>query len=196
MKIDFGEAMSKNYLKIISNIYYLNLRKTLKKFKDEFLDKGYDFKDASETANAFNDIYKSFLQATRKEVLSFFNVVESDVLSPKVMLRIYPFYFSPYHQLRIKYEKINQEVNSLIKKIQMTGSIDELYNDAHPDAITKPVDKLIDFSHLLVVNVAPVIKPTVEEENRSKRVMNKFEEVYGEGDKEDKEEDENEEDLD
>ena len=36
MKINFGEAITKNYLNIISNIYYLNMRKTQKKFKDDF----------------------------------------------------------------------------------------------------------------------------------------------------------------
>jgi hypothetical protein len=182
MKIDFGEALSKNYLKIITNIYYLNLRKTQKKFKEEFVDKGHDFRDANETANAFNDIYKSFLKETRSEVLSFFKVTTSDVLSPKVMLRIYPFYFSPYHPMRIKYEKINQEVNMLIKKIQIMGSIEELYNDSHSEAITKPVDKVIDFTHLLnqkVESAAPSDEKNDEEDKtRKERILNKFDEVY------------------
>lgn len=183
MKIDFGESMNKNYLKIITNIYYLNLRKTQKKFKDDFVDKGYDFKDANETANAFNDIYKSFLKETRREVLDFFKVGESDVLSPKVMLRIFPFYYSPYHPLRIQYEKINKEVNMTIKKIQLVGSIEELYNDNLPEAITKPTDVLIDFAHLLAEKVNPLINNQTksnesEEKKRSNRILNKFDQVY------------------
>jgi hypothetical protein len=193
MKIDFGEAINKNYLKIISNIYYLNLRKTQKKFKDEFVDKGYDFKDANETANAFNDIYKTFLKDTRSEVLTFFNVAASDIISPKVMLRVFPFYFSPFHPLRIKYEKVNQEVNMLIKKIQMTGCIDELYYDNNPEAITKPTDKILDFAHLLSQKVAPINKPSQfvdndEDRDRSKRILNKYGEVY-QGKNEDQDED-------
>lgn len=184
LKIDFGEVITKNYLKIICNIYYLNLRKTQKKFKDEFVNKGYDFRDSNETASAFNDIYKTFLKETRKEVLNFFKVPDSEILSPKVMLRIFPFYYSPYHPLRIKYEKINQDVNMLIKRIQYLGSVDELYNDSHPDAILKPVDKEIDFEHLLSkksstsTNNGESDKVTSDEKNRNKRVLNKFDEVY------------------
>jgi len=179
MKIDFGEALTHNYLKIITNIYYLNLRKTQKKFKEEFVDKGHDFRDASETANTFNDIYKSFLKETRSEVLGFFKVTTSDVLSPKVMLRIYPFYFSPYHPMRIQYEKINQEVNLLIKKIQTLGCIEELYNDSHPEAIIKPTDKIIEFSHLLNQKVESLeIPPQEEDKTRKERILNKYDEVY------------------
>jgi hypothetical protein len=184
MKIDFGEALTKNYLKIITNIYYLNLRKTQKKFKEEYVDKGHDFRDASETANTFNDIYKSFLKETRSEVLGFFKVASSDVLSPKVMLRIYPFYFSPYHPMRIQYEKINQEVNMLIKKIQILGSIDELHNDSNTEAILKPTDKIIDFSHLLNQKVeSSQITPSIEknkeeDKSRKERILQKYDEVY------------------
>jgi hypothetical protein len=179
MKIDFGDALSKNYLKIITNIYYLNLRKTQKKFKDEFVSKGLEFQDTNEAANAFNNIYKSFLKHTRNEVLTFYKVTPSEVLSPKVMLRIFPFYFSPFHPLRIKYEKINQEVNSLIKKIQIVGSIEELYDDAHPEAITKPIDQIIDFAHLLAQKVEiPVAVTNEENKTRKERILNKFDEVY------------------
>jgi hypothetical protein len=204
MKIDFPESLTKNYIKIITNIYYHNLRKTQKKFKDEFLNKGYDFRDASETANAFNDIYKSFLKVTRREVLEFFEVKEQELLSSKVMLRIYPLYFSPYHPLRKEYEKINQNVNALIKKIQQVGAVDELYNDSHPDAHLRPVDKVIDFEHMLKDQTASIISTNsiiineqqqekieekAEDLSRKERILNKFEEVYGDKRKESEEKD-------
>jgi hypothetical protein len=148
MNIDFGESINRNYLKIISNIYYLNLRKVQKKFKNEYGDKNYKFQDASEPGKVFNDIYKSFLKETRAEVLNFFKVTHSDLLPSKIVLRIFPYYFSPYHPLRIKYEQMNLEVNNVIKKIQLTGVIYELYDDNHPNAILKPVDVIKFFKYL------------------------------------------------
>lgn len=145
MRVDFGEAVSDKYLKIISNIYYLNMRKVQKKIKNEYTNKGYNFKDG-EAGKVFNDIYKTFLKETRAEVLKFFNVTHTEMLSSKIILRIYPYYFSPYHPLRIKYEQMNIEVNNVIKKIQLDKIVEELYDDNHPEAKTKPVDVLFLFN--------------------------------------------------
>ena len=182
MKINFGEAITKNYLNIISNIYYLNMRKTQKKFKDDFLDQGYDFKDAKESLTSFNGIYKSFLKETRQQVVDFFKISSMDTLPPKVLLRIYPIYFPAYNELRKNYEKIVQQVTFLTKKIQSGSVIDELYDDKHPQAIISPVNRIIDFSHLIEVQSVPKNvasdSSSKGESKRSQRVLNKYEEVY------------------
>lgn len=152
LKVNFGGSINKNYLKIISHIYYFNLRKVQKKFKDDYVDKGYDFQDPREINKIFNEIYKFFLKDTRKEILNFFNVSASDMLSQKILLRIYPYYFSPYHPLRKSYEEMNKEINTLIRKIQSEKCIDELYDDQHPKTILKPSDRIIDFSHMIKEN--------------------------------------------
>lgn len=135
--VDFGESISKNYLKIISNIFYLNLRKVQKQLKDNIIDKEISVGDSQET---FNKLYKKYLKETRFEVLKFFQVTHPDVLSSKVLLRIYVFFYEKENELRKNYEKMNEEVNQLIKKIVNTGCVDELYDDNHPEAITGPVD--------------------------------------------------------
>jgi len=38
MPIEFGDVIEKNYLKIVTNIYFLNLRKVAKQIKSEFFD--------------------------------------------------------------------------------------------------------------------------------------------------------------
>lgn len=180
LKINFGEAITKNYLKIISNIYYLNLRKTQKKFKDEFLDLGYEFKDSKESLAAFNGIYKSFLKETRQQVVDFFKVTPMDTLPPKVLLRIYPIYFPAYSELRKNYERIVQQVTFLTKQIQSGFIIEELYDDKHPRAITEPVSRIIDFSSLIEVQspTRTIIDAKRDDSARSVRILNKFEKVY------------------
>jgi len=173
-KINFGEAIDKNYLKIISNIYYLNIRKTQKDLKKNYIDEGYVFNDEDSKSKKFNELYKHHLKSTRKEVIEFFKVgSENSVLSVKIMLRIYPYYNSKYHPLRLSYEKINNEVNLVIKKIQNEGYIEELCNDSHPEAVNSPVDRLIDFSHLLSTRPASNLS-----EDRNRQVHKRYEQVY------------------
>jgi hypothetical protein len=191
---NFPESLKKNYLKIISNIYYLNLRKTQKKFKDDYVDKGFDIKDASTSGNVFSMNYKQFLKETRREVLNFFKVDITNELTPKIMLRIFPFYFSPNNPFRISYEKMNNEVNLIIKKMQIEGCIDELYDDKHPEAITKPVDNLIDFEHLLKkVSTKKTNAETTSNKAKNERTVNRFKKVYGNNDQDVKDDQDDEE---
>lgn len=117
----------------------MNLRKVQKKYFDDHVAKGENLQ-SNEASKVINQIYKSYLKQTRAEVLSFFNVQPNDLLSPKIILRIYPLFFSPYSPFRQRYQHVNDTVDKIIKKIQFTGLIDELYDDFHPDAVTKIVD--------------------------------------------------------
>jgi hypothetical protein len=140
----FDESIKNNYLKIISNIFYLNIRKAQKKFKDEYIDKSSEFRSIpqNELSKKFNDLYKHFLKQTRSEVIEFFNLKQTEQLSLKILLRIYPYFFSPYSPFRKEYDQMNKLVNQLIAKIanDETGRhyIDELYYDHHEDAILTP----------------------------------------------------------
>jgi hypothetical protein len=139
----FPDNIQKNYLKIISNIFYLNIRKAQKKFKDE-IDQGvHSFTNPHELSRRFNDLYRHSLKETRREVVEFFNVDDYLTISPKILLRIYPYFFRKYEPLRKEYDEMNDLVNQLIAKIQKDHMIEELYYDNHPCAITSPADVLI-----------------------------------------------------
>lgn len=181
MSIEFGEVFDKSYIKIISNIYYLNLRKTQKKFKDEYVNKAHSY-DYETAGKVFNDFYRSYLKETRTEVVKFFKVPESPELSAKIKLRIYPYYFPAYHPQREAYEKLSNDVNLIFKNIQLGGCIEELYDDNHPEAITKPVDKLIDFSHMLTSS-----SNVNDNAAENRKILTKFGEVYGKNNKSDDE---------
>jgi hypothetical protein len=141
-KFDFKlpENIEKGYLKIISNIFYLNIRKAQKKFKDE-IDQGiHSTTNPQEVSRRFNDLYRHNLKETRKEVANFFKVDEFESISPKILLRIYPYFFRKFEPLRKEYDQMNELVNQLISKIQRDYIIEELYYDNHPKAIISPVD--------------------------------------------------------
>ena len=141
---NFGNIIPEKYLEIICNIFYINLKKTTKKYYEE-LDKSIISLKYSEKNEIYNKIYSSFLKKTREEVAQFFKIENNIDLDIKVALRIYPFYFSIEHSFRKKYEEINNNVNTLITYILNNPDfVDELINENNTNYIYTPIDSVID----------------------------------------------------
>jgi hypothetical protein len=57
MDIDFGEEFTKNYLKLISNIYFINLKKTQQIFKSNYINQKFFFKNYNHLNDVLSEIY-------------------------------------------------------------------------------------------------------------------------------------------
>ena len=149
---NFGNIIPEKYLEIICNIFYINLKKTTRKYYEE-LDKSIISLKYSEKNEKYNKIYSSFLKKTREEVAQFFKIENNIDLDIKVALRIYPFYFSIEHSFRKKYEEINNNVNTLITYILNNPDfVDELINENNTNYIFTPIDSVIDFNKFIDKN--------------------------------------------
>lgn len=149
---NFGNIIPEKYLEIICNIFYINLKKTTKKYYEE-LDKSIISLKYSEKNEIYNKIYSSFLKKTREEVAQFFKIENNIDLDIKVALRIYPFYFSIEHSFRKKYEEINNNVNTLITYILNNPDfVVELINENNTNYINTPIDSVIDFNKFIDKN--------------------------------------------
>ena len=149
---NFGNIIPEKYLEIICNIFYINLKKTTRKYYEE-LDKSIISLKYSEKNEMYNKIYSSFLKKTREEVAQFFKIENNIDLDIKVALRIYPFYFSIEHSFRKKYEEINNNVNTLITYILNNPDfVDELINENNTNYIFTPIDSVIDFNKFIDKN--------------------------------------------
>lgn len=149
---NFGNIIPEKYLEIICNIFYINLKKTTRKYYEE-LDKSIISLKYSEKNEIYNKIYSSFLKKTREEVAQFFKIENNIDLDIKVALRIYPFYFSIEHSFRKKYEEINNNVNTLITYILNNPDfVDELINENNTNYIFTPIDSVIDFNKFIDKN--------------------------------------------
>ena len=149
---NFGNIIPEKYLEIICNIFYINLKKTTRKYYEE-LDKSIISLKYSEKNEMYNKIYSSFLKKTREEVAQFFKIENNIDLDIKVALRIYPFYFSIEHSFRKKYEEINNNVNTLITYILNNPDfVDELINENNTNYIYTPIDSVIDFNKFIDKN--------------------------------------------
>ena len=162
---NFGKIIPEKYLEIICNIFYINLKKTTKKYYEK-LDKSLITLKYNEKNDMYNSIYSSFLKKTRNEVSQFFKIENNIDLDIKVALRIYPFYFSIEHSMRKEYDDINNSVNKLITYILNNPDfVDDLINENNPNYIITPVDSIIDFKKFMDKNKLHYCnKPEIEKE--------------------------------
>lgn len=148
----FSDQIKNNYLKIISNIFYINITKAATKFKLEIIDQNKFEGENNEQINEkiFNDMYKSSLKETRNEVAQFFKVTPHEIYSIpiKVLFRIYPYYLDEKDEVRIKYKAMNDEVNKVTAYIEKRKVIDRFTNQSNPDYSLKPVDYQHDFKKI------------------------------------------------
>jgi hypothetical protein len=65
MEIDFGELFIKNYVKIISNIYLINLKKVQESFKLNYVNRKFFFKNYCHLNDVLIKLYSYYLKETR-----------------------------------------------------------------------------------------------------------------------------------
>lgn len=178
--IKFSPKISENYIKIISNIYYINITKTAGKFKEDiidtnkFMDSTIDLDGVLE--RVFNDIYKAFLKETRIKVAEFFGVTNHEVfdIPIKTLFRIYPYYLSQDDITRKKYYELTDVVNKLIKFLEQRIVISRFCNPKDPDFCSEPKDIVYDFKQ--IVDQIENHGSTINKENRE--LLKKFDEKF------------------
>ena len=155
--INFGFIIPDKYLQIISNIYYFNLKQSylvyynkinnLKNNEEISFNLGYKEKN-----EIFSNIYNTNLKETRKKISEFFGIDKDNNLeiNIKLALRIFPFYYDKEHNLRKKYQEINDNVNKLINIIlKSNDKLDILINENNKFYIKDPVDNIIDIDNII-----------------------------------------------
>ena len=157
--INFGFILPDKYLQIISNIFYFNIINSYLNFYNKLnkinnsnnnelvFNLGYKEKN-----QIFNNIYNINLKEARKKVCSFFGIDKDNNLeiNIKLALRIFPYYYDKEHNLRKKFQEINENVNKLINLILKTNDkIDILIDENHKLYLKEPVDNIIDFENII-----------------------------------------------
>ena len=152
--INFGFIIPEKYLQIISNIFYFNLKSSILLYYNKINlmnnQNSLSFKEKNEI---FNNIYKSNLKNSRNHISSFFGIDKDNNLeiNIKLALRIFPFYYDKEHDLRKKYQEINDNVNKLINIILKNDEkIDVLINENNKYYIKEPIDMIINYEDIII----------------------------------------------
>ena len=149
-ELKFGEKLQTKYIEIICNIFYFNLKKTVKEYYEK-IDSISRKMRYEEKNDIFNSIYRKHLKKTRSEVISFFGMKPEECeLSYKLALRIYPFFLDANHSKRKQYNKINEDVNKLITYIVNSEEKIEIFTDKNNKYyIESYINKIIKFNEML-----------------------------------------------
>ena len=156
--INFGFIIPNKYLQIISNILYFNLKQSYLIFinkinsmknSEDFNSFNFGYKEKNEI---FNNIYSKNLKEVRKKICTFFGIDKDNNLeiNVKLALRIYFYYYNKEHNLRKKYQEINDNVNKLINIIlKSNDNIDALIDENNNFYIKEPIDNIINFENII-----------------------------------------------
>ena len=156
--VNFGFIIPNKYLQIISNIYYFNLKQSYLIFinkinsmknSDDFNSLNFGYKEKNQI---FHNIYDKNLKEVRKKICTFFGIDKDNNLeiNVKLALRIYLYYYNKEHNLRKKYQEINDNVNKLINIIlKSNDKIDALINENNNFYIKEPIDNIINFENII-----------------------------------------------
>lgn len=160
--IRFDKAITGSYIKIISNIYHINLTKSIAQYfkkEQELKDTLTKAKDKNRDAifalrNQFNNIYKANLDKTREEVSKHYNLENHKILEIpiKILLRIYPMYLPKSHSVRQKYSILTETVNKLIERIELFENFPELTDSKHSNYCLVPLNVEYDFEAIINPN--------------------------------------------
>lgn len=136
----FDPNLVNNYLKVVSNIYYLNMGKLQRAFLKEYVEVCSCFRDDRDVYITLHSLYNRFLKETRKEVCSFFNITDTEDLSLKTMLRLYYFYLPRKCYTRISMDIINFQVNYILDRISIGYEFPILIEEDHPLNYKGPIN--------------------------------------------------------
>jgi hypothetical protein len=141
VSIQIPNVISDNFLKIVSNIFYLTSQKVTVEIKRDIFDKGVivtrdQLKDIIDKCNGRH------LIETRKQVLRFFKMPKT-VIKESTLLKAYAEMLEPNDPDRLAYGKFIE-----LKKKNMNDLADKIYNVRMLNNIYEPRDQIIDFEEI------------------------------------------------
>ena len=140
MQLVFDENLKKNYIKAVSNIYYLNISKIQLALQKEFIINRHVFQDDRSVFIKIHDIYDKCLKETRIEVCNFFNIRETPDLSLKIMMRIYYYYLPKNDEARLTMDLINFQVNYILDRLSFGYKFSLIFSENDPRLFKEPTD--------------------------------------------------------
>lgn len=115
-KVDFNfpKQMEMNYLKIISNTFYLCLKQTALEIKEIYNKDEFSSLSKEDKLQKIRTTYMKNLTTHRQNVISFFKVEEPQgLIDLRTCLRMYTHSLDLSSQVRIKYSELNSTLDEI-----------------------------------------------------------------------------------
>lgn len=127
ISFNFKNNLKLNFLKVISNIFYLNLLNTSQKLKihlskEELLDK-------TQRVDFIRNEYVRNLEVIRNKVVSFFKLKDDSLIDIRTLLRIYIYTLNENDSVRVKYSLLNKQLNDVEENLKNCIFSEELIDN-------------------------------------------------------------------
>jgi len=109
--VKFDNNIQENFIKIVTNIFYINSYKTWIDWKNS------DKSDRSKKLQKVEEIYQKNLKSTRKIVYEYFKIPKLSFINSKYLVRLYPHSLAKDHPIRVKYTKFSDIINIILENL-------------------------------------------------------------------------------
>lgn len=147
IEYDFPKAIKSNYLKVISNLFYLTLLSSSQLYQQKLM-KG-EFTDHESKKNFIRDSYMSNLVLVRERVIKFFKLEDDSMITIRTLLRVYPYALSETDEIKIKYIKLNKMLDSVESNMSMGIFAEEFVDPEDRHYYNDVLNEERDFDRLL-----------------------------------------------
>jgi hypothetical protein len=112
ISIDFPKSVENNFLKIVTNIFFLTTYKTWLDYKN-FAEN----KDES-SKKTIDELYQKNLKSVRKLVYEYFKVPREKKINTKYLVRLYPFSLKKDDIIKIRYHAHSNNINKILENLE------------------------------------------------------------------------------
>lgn len=145
----FPKSISENYLKIISNLFYITLGRCSLVMKKKVVDKENLEDGDKDYKNLIRNLYMSNLDSVRNRVCKYFCIEDDSLISGRTLLRVYTHSLESNHVVRSSYLKLNDCLDKI--EDNMTKSIfpEDFVAEENIKEIEEIKDEVRDLERLL-----------------------------------------------
>jgi hypothetical protein len=106
--VTFPSCIKENFLKIVSNIFYITAYRTWIDYKNSNLDS---------KKKSIDEIYQYNLKSVRKQVYAFFKITKNPDINTKYLVRLYPFSLLISDPIKSNYLKMSDDINVILDNL-------------------------------------------------------------------------------
>jgi hypothetical protein len=131
-----------NFLKIVSNIFFINGYKVWRDVQAKYLDTD------KIPLGMVDKLYNSHLKETRRVVYAHFKVGKTKELNTKYIVRMYPYSVDSADPMRKHYTKLGDDINDLLDSLQKKIIPVLFLTESSDSKVFNPSDTIIDIAKI------------------------------------------------
>lgn len=136
--MEFPANLKENFLKILTNVFFLNVRKVIQELKKNNFEI-YKNHSKEQILEKIITLYDDNLKETRRTVVAFFGIERQKYFSQKVLIRYYAYSLDLDDPVRTKYKQYSANLTKIEENLAENKFPTELLDESS-ELISGPID--------------------------------------------------------